>query len=89
MKLTLKSIAHHRNGICGMPFHVVLFRYDGERRNMIATVFDGPDYRVAVLDVDMAAAGNVTFGENSWRGDRYANQLFAWVEGYYPAPEGV
>ena len=35
MKLTLKTVAHHRNGICGAPFYAVTFRDDGERREAI------------------------------------------------------
>lgn len=40
--------------------------------------FDNP--RVAVLALDMLPS--VTFGENSWRGDRYADKLYhAILEG--------
>jgi len=74
MKLTIKAIDHHRNGVGGAPFYVVLFRDEVEQANMVGIVFDAPDH-VAVLDVDKAAAGNVAFGSNSWRGDRYEGDL--------------
>lgn len=85
MNLTLKSLAHHRNGICGEPFYVVLFTQPDLEpecgcRNMVATVFHHSPGRCAVFDVDMLAAGNVTFGENSWRGDHYEDQMRAWIK---------
>lgn len=73
----LKALAYHRNGICGEGFHVALFttRIDGKNRNMVAITFGVEDdrsaCRTAVLDVDMLSAGNVRFGENSWRGDHW------------------
>jgi hypothetical protein len=85
MQLTLKSIAHHRNGISGEPFYAVLFTMKEAGyppRNMVASYFPGERLNCycAVLDVDMLTAGNVTFGENSWRGDRYADQIKTWIE---------
>ncbi len=71
------TIEHHRNGISGVPFSAVLFKMREGRgeRNMLGIVFDTEDCAVAVLDVDMAAAGNIRFGENSWRGDDFADEL--------------
>ncbi len=76
---------YHRNGIAGQGFTVALFTMkDGhKRRNMVAILFDadGDDDglkftgQCAVLDRDMLAAGNVTFGENSWRGDEFEVEL--------------
>lgn len=67
-------VAAHRNGISGEPFHVVRFTFadQGEerRRNMVATVFAGRG-TIAVLDADAAAAGDIGFGSNSWRGDDF------------------
>lgn len=81
--IKLKSIAYHRNGIAGEGFHVVLFsaRVTTKWRNMVATAFDG-EGRIAILDVDMAAAGNVTFGENSWRYEHYADAILGWIKAY-------
>ncbi len=98
-KIKITSIAHHRNGVTGLGFFVVLFKLTDTdyqpsvRRNMMATCFfdytnDGYLFsgnpRVAVMDVDLLAAGDVGFGINSFRGDRFARQMFdacmAWNE---------
>jgi len=68
-KIAITAISHHRNGIHGEPFRAVLFvDTDGSRK--VAVVFADP-MQTAVLDVDLLAADNITFGENSWRGDTY------------------
>ncbi len=77
MKLPIHHIAFHRNGIGGAPFHAVLFDDSGdEGSRKIAVVFDAP-HHVAVLDVAKLAAGDIGFGSNSWRGDRYEPSLRA------------
>jgi hypothetical protein len=72
MKLKrILSIAYHRNGIGGAPFHVILFEDRGEEGSRkVAVVFEEPCH-IAVLDVAMLAAGDIAFGSNSWRGDVY------------------
>jgi len=75
MQLTINSIACHRNGICGQPFTVVLFEDQGpEGSPKVAILFDEPLY-CAVLDVAKVAAGDIEFGSNSWRGDKYEAPL--------------
>jgi hypothetical protein len=75
MKLTIIDNAHHRNGVCGAPFDVVLFKDRGpEGSRKVAILFDGQHY-CAVLDVAKLAAGDITFGSNSWRGDQYEPDL--------------
>lgn len=64
--------AHHRNGMCGAPFHVVLFDHEDSRK--VAIVFDVPDH-CAVLDVAKLTAGEIGFGSNSWRGDVFEKPL--------------
>ena len=77
MKLTIIDIAHHRNGICGAPFAVVLFEDSGpEGSRKIAILFEAA-YHCAVLDVAKLAAGDIAFGSNSWRGDHYEPDLRA------------
>jgi hypothetical protein len=76
MSLHIDSIELHRNGICGGPFHVVLF-VDGNGP-MVGLVFDRPGH-VAVLHRDRLAAGDIAFGSNSWRGDRYEAELRAAI----------
>jgi len=83
-KLNIISIDYHRNGICGCPFTVAIFDEpdaDGNARRMLAVVFDsdkgtgrgGDDGRCAVFQVDKLTSGDIAFGSNSWRGDRYEN----------------
>jgi len=75
MKLKIIDIAFHRNGICGAPFHVVLFDdrcNDGRRMMAIAFEEEG---HCAVLDVAKLAAEEIAFGLNSWRGDDYEAHL--------------
>jgi hypothetical protein len=75
MKLKILDTAHHRNGICGAPFHVVLFHDCGPKGSRkVAIVFDEP-HHCAVLDVTKLAAGDIAFGSNSFRGDHYEAAL--------------
>jgi hypothetical protein len=80
MKLKIIDIAHHRNGISGAPFAVVLFEESGpEGGRKIAILFDEP-HHCAILDVTKLAAGDIAFGSNSWRGDRYEPHLRQAIE---------
>jgi hypothetical protein len=75
MKLKTLAIAHHRNGVAGAPFDVILFKEYGQGASRkVAVVFDDPGY-CAVLDVTLLATGDIAFGSNSWRGDDYEPQL--------------
>lgn len=75
MKLSIMHIAHHRNGVAGAPFDVVLFKETGRHGSRkIAVLFDEP-YHCAVLDVAKLAAGDIAFGSNSWRGDHFEPPL--------------
>ena len=75
MKLKIIDIAHHRNGVAGAPFDIVLFKECGRGGNRkLGIVFDEPNY-CAVLDIGLLAAGDIAFGSNSWRGDDYEPHL--------------
>tara|TARA_R110002072_G_scaffold303121_1_gene494587 strand:+ start:121842 stop:122108 length:267 start_codon:yes stop_codon:yes gene_type:complete len=75
MKLEIETIARHRNGICGAPFHVLLFSDIGlHHTRKLAIVFDAP-HHVAVLDVARLSRGDIAFVTNSWRGDVYEPHL--------------
>jgi hypothetical protein len=75
MKLNIIDIASHRNGICGAPFHAVLFHDSGpEGSRKVAIVFEEP-HHCAVLDIAKLDAGDIAFGSNSWRGDNYEPAL--------------
>jgi len=70
------EVAHHRNGISGAPFYAVRFTHiddAGERRQMLATVFDY--HRIAVIATDRLLEDGVEFGKNSWRGDTFEAEL--------------
>jgi len=73
MQLNIEQIHHHRNGVSGAPFHVLIF-HDPDEGRMLGIVFR-EDYHVAVFNLDKLAVGNITFGSNSWRGDRYEPYL--------------
>lgn len=83
MKLDIfvDKIDRHRNGVSGEPFYVVLFEDRAYPDLFVATVFDEPG-RVAVLSVEKLTDGNIAFGENSWRGDRYESALRAAIEAW-------
>lgn len=73
MKLSIENIQHHRNGISGAPFTVLLFR-DPDVGRMVGIVFELA-HHVAVLNIDKLAQGDIAFGSNSWRGDSYEPTL--------------
>ncbi|WP_169974000.1 hypothetical protein [Tautonia rosea] len=77
MNIIAENIERHRNGICGAPFHVLIFR-DPEEGGMLGVVFDSPGH-VAVFNLDKLACGSIAFGVNSWRGDRYEPTLRAAI----------
>ena len=82
MKLTIIDSAHHRNGVAGAPFDVVLFKLPREPGLKIAILFDEQGH-CAVLDVAKLAAGDIAFGSNSWRGDHYEPSLRKAI--YFPS----
>lgn len=73
MNLRIEQVQRHRNGIGGAPFHVLIF-LDPEEGRMVGIVFE-QEYHIAVLHLEKLASGNITFGENSWRGDKYEPYL--------------
>ena len=88
MKIEVKSIAYHRNGVSGIGFHAVTFtmREAGKPRDMLGIVFPERG-AVAVLDTELVSKGCITFGDNSWRGDWFEADLRAAVEKYEEAME--
>ena len=69
------QIEWHRNGVGGVGFYAILFDGTGGNR-MFATLYDEPGY-CSVLSVPELSDPKVgvTFGQNSWRGDRYEGEL--------------
>jgi hypothetical protein len=75
MKIQIKQIAYHRNGVAGEGFYAILFYpYRKPRELMLASVFHGRG-RCSVIRLDLIEEHGVTFGENSWRGDDYEASL--------------
>jgi hypothetical protein len=75
MKLHILDIFFHRNGIGGAPFHAIIFRDTGPESSVkVGIVFEQP-YHAAILDIAKLADGDIGFGSNSWRGDRYEPHL--------------
>lgn len=77
MKLQFEQVQSHRNGISGAPFHVLVFLDPNEGR-MLGVVFEQL-HHVAVFRLDKLSEGDIAFGSNSWRGDRYEPFLGAAV----------
>ena len=77
------SVDRHRNGMGGKPFSIVKFSYlepgSEEEQQMVAMVFDEPG-AIAVFDQDKLAAGDTSFGSNSWRGDQFEQPLREHIE---------
>ena len=70
--MRLITSSHHRNGVTGDPFDVALVT-DDDGTTKVVVDFGGS--AVAVLQVDLLAAGDIAFGSNSWRGDHYADRV--------------
>jgi len=78
-RIKVRTIDHHRNGIGGAPFHVVIFDEDksahpDDQGRKVGIVFEQPNH-CAVLDIAKLAAGDIAFMSNSWRGDEYEPHL--------------
>ena len=82
-RLILMEVAHHRNGITGIPFRVALFkdRDVGMETTLVGIMFDDrPVGRCAVLDVHQLAQDEIMMGQNSWRGSMYEEALRELVD---------
>lgn len=76
---SIESVAHHRNGVFGAPFHVVLFTATETAGPDVAIVFEN-EAHCAVLRLNETADGNIDFANgNSWRGDLYEPELRAAI----------
>ena len=91
MPIKIKEIAHHRNGVCGNGFYVVLFGWrdtdNRQDRDMEAIVFEEAG-NCAVLDVVQTYKGNIAFAMgNSWRGDHFEAELRTAIKEYEKAED--
>jgi hypothetical protein len=82
MNLEIIGVAHHRNGICGAPFNVILFEDAGPQGSRKVAILFEPEGHCAVLDVDKLAQGDIAFGSNSWRGDHFEQPLRDAIRNY-------
>jgi hypothetical protein len=73
------SMDYHRNGISGAPFYAILFTSNDTQNDMLGIVFE-EKYHVAVLDTIKISSGDIKFGSNSWRGDRFEPALRAAIK---------
>ena len=84
------QVAHHRNGVSGTPFHVVLFdcHDQGELQHLVGVVFpnntkeDKNFPRTAVFNTEKLSAGDIAFDSNSFRGDRFDADLRSAISTY-------
>ena len=69
--LQIVDMDHHRNGVGGMPFQVALVDDPTEGDIKLVIMFESEGH-TAVLSLDKLIQNeDISFGSNSWRGDRY------------------
>lgn len=75
------AVDHHRNGIGGTPFSIVLFTDKDTKEKFVGIVPDDDEntWNAFVLSVDRMVNNDIAFGSNSWRGDNYASELKAAI----------
>lgn len=76
--MTIRIIDYHRNGICGLGFHVAVVEHEG--REMLVIRFEDADKPTgsvvcAAFDFAQLDKREVRFFYNSWRGDHYAQAM--------------
>ena len=81
MKLKIIHTAHHRNGVHGASFDLVLFEDRNPERSRKIGILFGQPHHCAVLDVAKLAQGDIAFRSNSWRGDEYEPHLRKAIDG--------
>jgi hypothetical protein len=73
--LQILQADHHRNGVSGQPFMVALVDDPSEGDVKLVIMFKEPGH-TAVLSLDkLTQSEDISFGSNSWRGDRYEGEL--------------
>jgi hypothetical protein len=65
---------YHRNGVGGMGFKVALVDDPDEGDTKLVIMFER-EYYTAVLSLDKLKDGDIAFGSNSYRGDRFDDVL--------------
>ena len=75
--MKVEKLDYHRNGICGRGFYVGIVS-DGKNRLLVIRFPREDDRKVdavlcAAFDLTKLQEENITFGENSWRGDHFSD----------------
>lgn len=81
--MNVLEIAHHRNGQYGLPYYSVIFEetVDGAPAHFLGIVFE-QQATVAVIDINRLKAFGIGFGDSSWCGERYENELRNAIAAY-------
>ena len=81
--LKVKKFEHHRNGISGQGFYVVIFDWiepDETLTNMSAFVFDEPG-AIAVTKNSELIKHNIEYANgNMWRGDYFESAIRKFIK---------
>ena len=75
--LQIVNADYHRNGVGGMPFKVALVDDPNDGDTKLVIMFEAEGH-TAVLSLDkLLQEEDISFGSNSYRGDRYEEVLRA------------
>jgi lipopolysaccharide biosynthesis protein len=78
MTVEILDASFHRNGVGGVGFHAIIFKYQEDGKTygpMIASLFDEPGY-CAVYSIEKLQEKNIAFARgNSFRGDVFEDLL--------------
>jgi len=82
--LEIEEVAWHRNGISGVGFYAIRFLWQPDdartKERFLGIVFDEPGH-CSVIGIDRLSTQGVAFaGGNSWRGDRFEEDLRRAIE---------
>lgn len=82
---TVLHLARHRNGMGGVPFHAALVEEveGGQTRTLLVVRFpqhhEAEGVLCAAFDLALLDARRIDYGDNSWRGERYAQVVDAAI----------
>jgi len=82
MNIKIKEYSYHRNGVSGNGFYAIIFLYapdGGKEETFLATLFEETG-SCAVVSLDRIETQGIAFGDNSWRGDYFEDELREIIE---------
>ncbi len=82
---SVEAVDYHRNGVGGVGFGVGIFKTEDGRRFLAIRAPDNDGIACYAVDLDSAASGNIAFGDNSWRGDVLADEIYRFLSRNPPA----